>query len=237
MDPDRLAAIVAGLDVDRDAGVDIGVRLCTICVDVLEVTGAGIMLMIDGEHSSSLGVSDRAIGVVEDLQFTLGVGPCIDAFRSGEAVHEPDLADPAVARWPGFSGPALDAGVRAVFGFPVASAAVPLGALDLYLDHPGSLSTSQVADAAALTDVISRTVLEIQANTAPGTVAGQFEAGVDHRAVVHQASGMVSAQLDEPVADALDRIRAYAYAEDIPINDVARDIVERVLRLDAGTDR
>jgi len=232
MEADRYGEIMEKLDRDRDAGIDIGVQLCDLCVDVLGVSGAGIMLMIDGEHSSSLGVSNPTIGVVEDLQFTLGVGPCIDAFHSGGPVLEPDLRQPAVARWPGFSVPALEAGVRAVFGFPVMSATVALGALDVYFDRPGSLSPAQIGDAATLTRIIARTVLEIQANTAPGAVAGQFEASIEHRAVVHQASGMVSAQLGIPVADALARIRAYAYAEDAPINDVARRIVDRDLRLD-----
>ncbi len=236
MDPDRYAQIVDGLARARDRGDDVGVRLCVVCTEVLDVSGAGIMLMIDGQHSSSLGVSDATIGVVEDLQFTLGEGPCIDAFHREAAVLEPDLACPAERRWPGFAGPALDAGVRAVFGFPVKSGATALGALDVYLDAPGELSATQLEDAASLTDLIARTVLDIQANTAPGSVAAPFAVSLDHRAVVHQASGMVSVQLGVPVTDALARIRAYSYAEGQPINDVGRAIVHRVLRLDPGLD-
>ncbi len=232
MDPERLAAIEASLAAERDRGGDIGASLCAACVDVLDVAGAGIMLMIDGEQTSPLGASNSTMGVVEDLQFTFGEGPCIDALRSGVPVFEPDLADPEVPRWPAFSGPALAAGVRAVFGFPVMSGAIGLGALDVYFAAPGDLDAMQTADAVTLADVISRTVLDIQANTAPGTIPDQFESGLSHRAVVHQASGMVSAQLDLPVADALARIKAYAYAEDEPINDVARAILARDLHLE-----
>ncbi len=233
--PDRLAAITATLDHDRDLGLDIGARLCATCVDVLGVTGAGIMLMIDGENSSSLGVSDPTIGVVEELQFTLGVGPCIDAVHTGQPVLEPDLAHPSVHRWPGFAGPAVEAGVGAVFGFPVVSGAVRLGALDVYLDRPGALDDTQLADAVALAGLIGDTVLAIQANTAPGLVPEQFEASVEHRAVVHQASGMLSAQLEISVQDALARIRAYSYAEGRLVNDVARAIVQRTLYLPSET--
>ncbi len=232
MNVDRYEEMAATLGEDRDRGTDIGERLCGMCVELLEVSGAGIMVMMDGEHSSSLGVSDQAIGVVEDLQFTLGEGPCIDAFHHTEPVREPDLRNPVEARWPGLAGPAVDAGVRAIFGFPIMSGTIALGALDLYLTEPGDLTPTQIEDAATMTDLISRTVLDIQANTAPGAIADQFEASLDHRAVVHQATGMLSAQLAIPVADALVRIRAHAYAETTPINEVATAIVDRVLCLD-----
>ena len=236
IDPDRLAEIVASIGAVRDRGDDLGGSLCATCVDVLEVSGAGIMLMIDGEHSGSLGASNSTMGLVEELQFTLGEGPCIDAYESRRPVSEIDLANPVESRWPVFAGPAVDAGVRAVFGFPVESGPVCIGALDVYLDRPGDLSERQRADARVLTEVISRTVLDVQANAPPGVVPVPLEATVEHRAVVHQASGMVSAQLGIAVEDALARIRAYAYVHGSPVNEVARDIVGRELRLDPGVE-
>jgi hypothetical protein len=203
---------------------------------VLAVAGAGIMLMIGGEHRGPFGVSDPTSKIIEDLQFTTGEGPCIDAFNSGQPVLEPDLTHPSERRWPAFSGPAIDAGVGAVFGFPIANGPVRLGALDVYLDHAADLTSTQRADAVTLTEVISRTVLAIQANAAPGVLADQFETIIEHRAVVHQAAGMLSAQIDIPVSDALARIRAHAYAEDKPVNDVAQDIVQRQLHLQTGPD-
>ncbi|MCC5953334.1 MAG: GAF and ANTAR domain-containing protein [Acidimicrobiia bacterium] len=232
MDPDRLATLLSDLDNDRRNGTDVGERLCDTCVEVLDVTGAGIMLMSDGEHRGTLGVSNGVMTVVEDLQFTLGEGPCIDAYASDHPILEPDLGAPVTNRWPAFSGPAVRAGVRAVFGFPLRTGTVNLGALDVYLDHPGDLRTDQVSDAVVMAGVISRTVLALQADAAPGELPPLLDATVHHRAVVHQASGMVSAQLDIDVADALVRIRAHAYTSNRPVNDVAHDIVDRRLRLD-----
>jgi hypothetical protein len=232
MDPNRLATLLLDLADDRRNGGDVGVRLCDCCVEVLEVSGAGIMLMSDGVHRGTLGVSNPVMTVVEDLQFTLGEGPCIDAHTSRHPILEPDLADPAANRWPAFSEPAVKAGVRAVFGFPLRSGAANLGALDLYLDHPGDLRTDQMSGAAEMAEVISTTVLALQDDASPDELSGALHAAVHHRAIVHQASGMVSAQLDIDVADALVRIRAESYATNRPVNDVAGDIVERRLRLD-----
>lgn len=221
-----------GLASDRIAGAGSGARLVQACVDTIEVTGAGIMLMVDDEHRGSFGSSDRAIELVEDLQFTLGEGPCIDAYRSGRPVLEPDLGHPATDRWHGFTEPALTAGVVAIFGFPLLVGSTRLGALDLYSDRPGDLRPEQFSDAVAMADIAAHAILDLQADAAPGALASELDRGATLRSVVHQASGMVSVQLDVSVADALARLRAHAYAVGVPIHDVAHAIVSRELRLE-----
>jgi len=232
VDAKRLSALLTDLDGDRARGHDVGGRLCETIVEVLEVSGAGIVLMTRGEYQSTLGGSNAVIGVLEELQFTLGEGPCLDAFRSAQPVLEPDLVNPAAVRWPAFSGPAIEAGVRAVFGFPVVAGSTSLGAIDLYVDRAGALQPEQLVDAVVLAEVVASTVLSLQQDAAPGTLAPQLDANLHHRAVVHQASGMLAVQLDIEVDDALARIRAHAYAVSQPVNDVARDIVQRRLVLD-----
>ena len=101
------------------------------------MSGAGIMLMTGDVARGSLCSSNPVSALIEDLQFTLGEGPCIDAYHEERPVLEPDLADPDHARWMAFSPPAVDAGVRAVFGFPVQIGVIRLGALNLYSDRPG----------------------------------------------------------------------------------------------------
>jgi hypothetical protein len=232
MDRVALGALLAGLARDRDDGTAFGTRLSAACVDVVGVTGAGIMVMIDEQNLASVANSDPVSGVVEELQFTLGEGPCIDAYRTGRPVLERDLEHPVVSRWPAFSSAALDAGVSAIFGFPLQVGAVRLGALDLYCDHPADLDPDQLSDALTFAGLITHELLALQAGAEPGVLGTGFEDVTNLRAAVHQASGMVSEQLNIPVGDALVRLRAHAYAEGRSINDVARDVVARRLRLD-----
>jgi len=232
MDRTALLDLLDGLASDRAAGLNSGTRLVNACVDVLDVTGAGIMLIVDDEQQGTLGGSDRASEIVEELQFSLGEGPCVDCHRSGRPVSEPHLANPAVVRWPEFTGPALDAGIEAIFGFPLHVGPIRLGALDLYSNRPGRLSARQFDDALVLSAVVANAVLELQATAAPGELPGEIDERPSARAVVHQASGMVSAQLDLSVADALRRLRAHAYAEGRPLSEVARAVVGRELTLE-----
>ncbi len=206
-------------------------RLCEVCAEVTEVTGAGIMLMCNDVSVGSVCTSNGVSARVEDLQFSLGEGPCVDAYHQDRPVLEPDLAAPANPRWLAFTGPAVEAGVRSIFGFPLRVGAARLGALNLYRDRPGPLSDDQHADALVMADVAAQALLVMQASAPPGRLAAELEAG-DFQYVVHQASGMIAAQLEVSLAQALMRLRAYAFGNDRPLTAVAQDVVARTLRFD-----
>jgi hypothetical protein len=210
-------------------------KLCEVCADVTDMTGAGIMLMSGDTPRGSVCTTDGVSALIEDLQYELGEGPCVDAYSQERPVLEPDLASPDESRWLAFSGPALEAGARAVFGFPLQVGAVRLGALNLYRNRPGPLGDDQHTDALVMADVAARAVLSMQANAPPGGLASELEADADFRYVVHQASGMVAAQLGVAVGVALIRLRAHAFGDDRPLTDVAKDVVARRLRFEGPT--
>lgn len=207
-------------------------RLCEVAAEIASMTGAGIMLMAGEVNQGSLCSSNKVSASIEDFQYTLGEGPCVDAYSLDLPVLEPDLADPVSARWVAFSPLALEAGARAVFGFPIKTGQVRLGALNLYRDEPGALSADQLADALVMADVAARAVVAMQAGAQPGTLPTQLEGFASLRAVVHQASGMVSAQLSVGVAEALVRMRAFAFSAGRTLDEVAQEVVARELRFD-----
>ena len=195
------------------------------------MNGAGVMLMSGDIPRGSLCTTDEVSQLIEELQYTLGEGPCVDAYQQDQVVAEPDLADPVRRRWPAFTPPALTAGVRAVFGFPLRAGTVHLGALNLYRDTPGPLTGDQHADALVVADVAARWVLEAQAGAPFDTVAEELEAGADFHFAVHNAAGIVSVQQDISVTEAFIRLRAFAFSSDRPLADVAHDVIARKLRL------
>lgn len=206
------------------------VRLCGACSDITAMTGAGIMLRLGDESLGAVGMTDAVSTLIEELQFTLGEGPCIDAYELEIPIVEPDLTAPS-RRWPGFTPPALEAGVRAVFSFPLQAGDVCIGALDLYRDTSGELSDVEHADASTMTEVVAQAVLTMQA-TPWGAIAAELTIDRNRRSVVHQAVGMVSVQLGVTVDEALLRLRAHAFANDRPLAALAREVVERRVRFD-----
>ena len=209
-------------------------RLCSAAERALSARGVGVSLVAGDGMRGVAAVSEPAYEPLEELQFTLGVGPCLDAFASRRPVLVPDLAERAMGRWPGY-GPALhDRGVRAVFAFPLQIGAARIGALDVFRDEPGSLTAREYRDALTFADVAVTTLLDGQAQAPPGAVADGLDEAMGQRAELFQAQGMVSVQLGISLTDALARLRAYAYAEDKPLGDVARDVVARRLSFDGG---
>lgn len=226
MEPDRLAQILA--DLSRGAGSS--ARLCLAARDAVGLTGAGIMLMSGDLPAGSLCTTDEVSHLIEDLQFTLGEGPCVDAHHQGQVVSEPDLANPRTPRWLAFTARAVPEGVRAVFGFPLQVGAARLGALNLYRDAPGPLTDAQHTDALVMAQVISGWILDVQGAAAPGVLAEALEHGADFHFLVHNAVGAVSVQLGVSVTEALIRLRAHAFAHDCTLLEVAQDVVTRRLR-------
>lgn len=227
---DSLGRVQAAL-VGIESGESSWDRVCVACAEALSVTGTGIILMAGGVPRTSLGASDEVEGVIEEAQFTLGEGPCVDAARSAVPVHAPDLAGPRHTRWPTFSARAVEAGVAAIFALPLQVGPARIGAMNLYCVRPGPLSQSQLTTALAMADLVAHAILDLQAR-APAEALAAGLAAVPFRAQVHQATGRISAQLDVGVAEALVRLRAYSYAHDRTIDDVAATVVSGALRFD-----
>jgi hypothetical protein len=224
---------ILGLLVDGKDGPFGTKRLCQVCAEVTAMSGAGIMLMAGDIAQGSLCTSNAMSDLIEQLQYSLGEGPCVDAYSQDWPVLEPDLVHPGVPRWPAFAPEAVAGGVRAIFGFPLQVGSVRLGALNLCRDRAGPLSDNQHADALVVAGIAAQAVLVMQGNEPSDELAYELRAGADFHYVVHQASGMVAAQLGVSVREALVRLRAYAFGNDRSLTDVAKEVVDRKLRFDS----
>lgn len=206
-------------------------RLCSAAASGLNVTGVGMAMMTDRGHEGVVGATDGAARTMEDLQFTLGEGPCLDASGQGRPVLQPDLAQTAPVLWPGFGPAVLDAGIAAIFAFPLQVGGIRLGVLDLYRDTPGTLDEAEVRVALTYADAAAVLLLHLQSQMEPGEgLHPQLADGMSSRPEVHQATGMISVQAAVGLTEALLLLRAHAFAHDRPVIDVARDVVRRTLR-------
>jgi hypothetical protein len=227
----RIMAAVSGEDATAGAA-ELVQRLCRFAVDEMALSGCALVLMSGAESASVLAGAGRHARTVTGLQMELGEGPCLDAHARGIPVLLPDLAAESANRWPTFAAAALAAGVHAEFSLPLTVGTGGIGTLDLCRDRTGMLSDEQMADALVTADIARDAVLYQQyASGGPGLPELLAAAGTD-RIVIHQATGMIAAQLDDTVANALARLRAAAFASGRPMYDLAQDVVERRVRFD-----
>jgi diguanylate cyclase (GGDEF)-like protein len=130
-------------------------------VEIMPITAAGVTLISPSLDPRYIAASNQSALRFERLQTELGEGPCVASYRSGDAVSVPDLRDEQ--RFPGFTRSALAAGLLAVFTFPLRHGHAQLGALDLYRDTPGPLSTGSLRAAQTLADVAAAYLINAQA--------------------------------------------------------------------------
>ncbi|MFI8090351.1 GAF and ANTAR domain-containing protein [Streptomyces sp. NPDC086080] len=211
----------------------------------LPVGGAGLSAMSEAAASHPLCSTDDISERLEELQLTLGEGPCVDAFERGSAVLTPDLLRTASQdRWAVFADAALEAGARAVFSLPLHKGAISTGVLDLYANIPTVLDAEELADALAFADLATLLLLDTRIDEAGAPTGGpppdhSIEDLGGYRAEIDQASGMLTAQLGVGIEEAFVRLRAHAYAQGRRLADVAADVVARRLRFspDAEPDQ
>lgn len=206
-------------------------RLCAAAGKSMDACGVGMTVMAPDGARGVTAATDAATERLEDLQLTMGEGPCIEAFERRLPVLVPDVAE-AMHRWPGYV-PAIHAnGVRAVFAFPLQVGASRLGVLDVFRDRTGSLSRESLALCLTFAEVAVTTLLDGQERAHLSEADDGFGDDLGPRTVLFQAQGMVMVQLDVSLTDALARIRAHAYAQNRPLSEVAADIVGRRLHFE-----
>lgn len=215
-------------------------RICQACVRSLPVTGAAVSVMTAGGHRGVVFATDETSRRLEDLQFTLGQGPGVDAFGGGHSILIANLT--GEDRWPGLTETAEELGVAAVFAFPLRLGAATLGALTLYRRESGALTGPELARAVRLSDAAAHALLDLLGGITGHNDGANYDDGFGgagaefFRSEFHQAAGMVMDQLDVSIDTAMVRLRAYAFSTGRPTFEVARDIVARKLRLETDSE-
>ena len=227
---DRLESMLALLDAE-DPGTAL-TQLCELALSEVEVDGSAISVLVAEEPVGVL--ASAGVGIPALEQLLLGrEGPSTEAHRSGAVVRVPDLA--ATSSWPAFGEEAAGLGIAAVFALPLRVGAAAFGALVLGRQRIGEIAPVPWADAVVFADVAALLVAAAQARTAPADPLRELSALTDLRAVVHQATGMISVQLDLDMGAAHLMLRTRAWVLGRPVAAVARDVVTRQLRFSDDT--
>jgi hypothetical protein len=233
MTPQTVKEILATLTAGGPgrSGLTLPELLCRDAVAALPVTGASLALA-DGELSlMTIAASDECARDLADLQLTVGEGPGIDAHRVDTAMHLTD-SRAVDERWPAFGQGAAALGARAVFALPLRVGAIRFGTLNLYRSAPGGLGDGELTLALHYADAARIVVMELQELAPdPDELHPQLTA-LQGGTAVHQATGMVSVQLNSTLAEALARLRARAYAEERSVVELAGDVIARRVRFE-----
>ncbi|MEP7178557.1 MAG: GAF domain-containing protein [Pseudonocardiales bacterium] len=229
----RFATVLTRLTgPDLSGSESLPVRLAMGCVDVLPVDAAGISVM--DALRIPLGASSADADVLERLQVTVGEGPCIDAFSTSEVVTA--TQDQIAQNWPIFNDRMLtETRIRSVAALPLQTPKTRLGAVDLYWNSPDGATTLSRAPACELANHIAAILLaEPVVPTLNGVIGPGWidAASAQRRMQVWQVVGMLNVACGLSNSDAIAVLRAYAYAHDTNLDDLASDLLSGRIPLD-----
>lgn len=208
--------------------------LCREVVEIMPVTGAGVMLTDESGDLRFVAASNDLVQEIESLQIELGEGPCLRAYETGQQVVEGDLE--AGSQFPSFGARAVKAGIRAVYSFPMRLEGVDehVGALNLYTVDPGDFDEEDRAAGQTLADVATTYIWNARTFEQSVKLTGQLQHALETRIVIEQAKGMLAAQLGITIPEAFDRLRQHARRNSVKLHDVSRDVLSGRLRLGAS---
>jgi transcriptional regulator with GAF, ATPase, and Fis domain len=226
-DESREERLLLALDKEVRDDRELAGQICHACVASMDIDGAAISLLTSTSARITLVATDPVAELLEDLQFTLGEGACMEAAATAQPVLVADMSDPSqAARWPVYAAAVVaQAHVRAVFALPLQWGATNLGVLDLYRRSPGPLNCAELRNAVRAADTAAAMLLLGQ-HTDPADEHA-WDRSWGNRVEIHQAVAMVGTQMHLGPDDALAWLRARSFAENRLLPDIAAEIVTR----------
>lgn len=194
------------------------------CVEILDVTAAGLMLTDERDRLQVVAASTERTRLLELFQLQTEQGPCVDCFRTGRPVSVADL--PSTDRWPHFTEAAAEVGFASVHALPMRLRSEVIGALNLFHTDPGSLDQETRQVGQALADVATIGLLQQRAIQHRDSLTEQLQTALNSRVLIEQAKGVLAERLDLDVADAFARLRDEARARNRRLSEFARGIVD-----------
>ncbi|WP_211766733.1 GAF and ANTAR domain-containing protein [Kutzneria sp. CA-103260] len=217
----------------RDEGTPIAVRhVCRACAERMRAVGVVQYVVSDLGQGEPVYATDLAAEQIAELQVTLGEGPAVDTLTEERPMIAVDLTMPSP--WPMFAQAAVEAGVRAVFAFPLQMGSIAVGVLEIYRTVPGDFTTVEYRDALLYSDAAMSLLLEHVGDVPSSAEHNLFAGGFGSRwDLVHQATGVISVQLRSGLSEAFLRLRGHAFLTGRGLADIAEDVIEGRLRFDA----
>jgi GAF domain-containing protein len=214
--------------VDDFDVVDLYAVLAERCVELFDVSAAGLVLADTRGTLRLVASTSEAIETVELFQIQNDEGPCLDCFRDRNSVFVADITRES-ARWPRFTPVASAAGFRAVSAFPMRLRNRALGALNLFNVAPHVIGPVEAASAQALADVATIALLQHRAVRDAETISAQLEFALHSRVAIEQAKGVIAESLGVDMGVAFTRLRGYARAHQRPLVEVAEEVAAKAL--------
>ncbi|GHH43588.1 GAF and ANTAR domain-containing protein [Streptomyces candidus] len=205
-------------------------RLSRRCVELLDVSAAGILLVDAHGELRLVAASDEDTRLLELFALQHDQGPCVDCFRTGTHAVNIDLTHAATTQgWDRFAARARQSGFTTTHAVPLRLRHRVVGALNLFHTQPTHLCDKDLTLAQALADIATIAILQQRTLEAAQTEASQLQAALTSRIILEQAKGILAERLNLTPDQAFNVFRAHARSRGQRLSDTARQIMDGTL--------
>lgn len=226
---DTFVELADTLASDYDVG-ELLQLLVNRCADLLLADTAGVLLETAGGRPALAAATSDEMLKIEDLEVSLGQGPCLEAYTIGAQVLVEDLEE-AHDRWPEVVPRIVEIGMRSVAAFPLRLRDDHIGALNLYRSQPRAYAAHEVRLGQALADMAAVGILQQRSVSEAERRSAQLQHALDSRVVIEQAKGVLAERRGIPLREAFEVMRRYARNN----NRKMRDVCDQVLTGDGDS--
>jgi transcriptional regulator with GAF, ATPase, and Fis domain len=217
--------------VDDFDMVELLTRLADRCVEVLDVSAAGLMLVAPEGDLRAVAASSEAMRLVELFELQTQEGPCLDCYRNHEPVLNQHL-DEVEDRWPRFAPVAIKAGFSSVHALPMRLRGDVIGALNLFRADRAEMDEADVVAGQALADVATISILQHRAAAESRLINAQLSHALNSRVLIEQAKGVLAERAHFAMEAAFARMRNHARSHNLKLVDVAERVLDGTLGVD-----
>lgn len=230
---ERLADVFVEVADTLVADFDLMDFLHRLADHVATVSGAASVGLLLADHDDRLAfvaASTSAAKHLELFQLQNDEGPCLDCYRTHEAVIVDDLSLTA-ARWPEFSPRALRSGIHSVHAFPMRLRDRIIGTLNVFGDTNQPLDPADARVVQAMSDVATIAMIQEQAISRAETLTEQLQGALNSRIVIEQAKGSIARARDLSIEDAFQVLRGHARRNHLRLTDLAHAVLSGTVKI------
>lgn len=180
-----------------------------------------------GSRPLTVASSDARAERVDESQYVVGEGPCLDALRTGTPIAVRDMA--ADTRWEEYRERAVEQGLKSSLSMPLIVDGSPTGALNLYsFDLVDAFSGAQTRRAEVFAAQASTALTLMTRQLQQRETAEQLEQALASRTTIDHAIGIIMGQQRCSADEAFALLRRHSQSNNRKLREVAADIVTQV---------
>lgn len=202
------------------------------CAEILNVEAGGLLLADADGNLQLVASTSESADLVELMQLSVGVGPCVDCFTTGEMVSVPDIGASG-EKWPAFRDAALGQNFLSVHATPMRLRGTVIGTMNLFGATVGKVNPADAAVAQALADVATIGIIQERITAHSQLVAEQLQHALNSRVLIEQAKGVLAQATTMTIEEAFNSLRHYARSNNLTLHAVAEGVASRAIPIEA----